>query len=135
MMPCTTAFQLDRNLILVRASLAGPRGRVRGTFVLDTGASMTTIVPGLADELGYSARDGHRLTHVQTAMGQESGYTLSIKSLHALGVTAEGFLVHVFDLGYPLLQGLLGMNFLLTLDYQIRSLQRTITVEPARAKT
>jgi predicted aspartyl protease len=46
-----------------------------------------------------------------------------------LGLAAEGFPIHVFDLGSDL-SGLVGMNFLNQLNYEIRSAERRILVEP-----
>jgi len=53
-------FTTDGDLIVVLATAAGMRGRVPGRFVLDTGCALTTMIPEVADELGYSVRDAVR---------------------------------------------------------------------------
>jgi clan AA aspartic protease (TIGR02281 family) len=126
MMRLETPFVLYDDLIIVDVRVAGPRGGRTGRFVLDTGAVATTMVPELAESIGYSPRDGLRRTQVRTAVGEEEGYILRISALTALGFTRPDFAVHVFDLGHDDLDGLLGLNFLSDLDYEIRSAQRRV---------
>jgi len=49
-----------------------------------------------------------------------------------LGLSAESFPVHVFDLGGDV-SGLVGLNFLNQLNYEIRSAERRILVAPIAA--
>ena len=81
-------------------------------LVLDTGAAATTLLPEVLDDLGYSARDGTKLSRVHSAIGEEHGYSLNVAEFSALGVTTPNFMVHVFDLDHEGFDGLLGMNFL-----------------------
>lgn len=127
-----TPFVTDAELIMVAAKLTGPRGAAAGRFVLDTGAALTTIVPELADELGYSARDARRWTKVRSAVGEEDGYSIQVAELAALGVPVQHFDVNVFDLGFAGIDGLLGMNFLRELNYEVRSEEQRIIVERVR---
>ena len=46
-----------------------------------------------------------------------------------LGLAAEDFPVHVFDLGSDI-SGLVGLNFLNQVNYEIRSAERRILVAP-----
>src|SRR6187455_1503593 len=105
-------FVTDGDLIIVQALVTGPRRMSIGRFVLDTGAASTTITPELADLIGYSARDGIQRARVRTAVGSEEGYILPVAALAVLGFEMTSFRVHVFDLGYHDLDGLIGMNFL-----------------------
>jgi clan AA aspartic protease (TIGR02281 family) len=130
-----TPFAAHRELIFVRARIAGPFGTRAARFVLDTGAVYTTITPEVADDLSYSARDGIRPTRVRTAVGSEQGYVLAVATLSVLGISARGLLVHVFDLGHSDIDGLLGLNFLSQLNYEIRSAERRILVEPVAPAT
>jgi predicted aspartyl protease len=123
------SFATGGDLIIVEALLTGPRQTMPGLFVLDTGATYTTITPELADLIGYSARDGIKRARVRTAMGSEEGYLLLVAKLEALGVTIPSCPVHVFDLGHEDIDGLLGLNFLYELNYEIRSAERRILVE------
>ncbi len=124
-----TPFVIDGELIIVEAFLTGPLRTGVGRFVLDTGAVFTTMTPELADWIGYSARDGVRRTRVRTAVSSEEGYLLHVAELDTLGVTMPSFPVHVFDLGHDDIDGLVGLNFLSELNYEIRSAERRILVE------
>jgi predicted aspartyl protease len=94
-------------------------------LVLDTGAVYTTITPAV----GYSERDGLRRTRVRTAIGSEQCYVLATARIAVLGLVADNFPVHVFDLGHEI-SGLVGLNFLSLLNYEIRSSEHRILVEP-----
>lgn len=98
-------------------------------LVLDTGAVNTTITPKVAETVGYSERDGLRRTRVRTAIGSERGYVLRTARIAVLGLVADNFPVHVFDLGHEI-SGLVGLNFLSLLNYEIRSAEHRILVEP-----
>jgi predicted aspartyl protease len=117
-------------LLIVRGRITGPHGTTRGRFVFDTGAMFTTITPDLADLVGYGARDGTRRTQVHTAVGREDGFLLEVARLEVLGLVNEPFAVHVFDLGHDDIDGLLGLNLLNALNYEIRSGEHRILVEP-----
>jgi predicted aspartyl protease len=124
-----TPFVVDRDLIIVEALLTGPRCTATGRFVLDSGAVFTTITPELADTIGYSARDGIRRTRVHTAIGAENGYLLRVDTFSVLGVTMPSFPLQVFDLGHDGFDGLIGMNFLSELNFEVRPDERRILVE------
>jgi clan AA aspartic protease (TIGR02281 family) len=127
-----TPFVTNDDLIIVEALVTGPRGTVTGRFVLDTGASATTMTHERAELLGYSPRDVFRRTKVHTAIGAEEGYVLRVSELTVLGFTLASFPIHVFDLGHDDIDGLLGMNFLSDFNYEIRSSERRILVEKDR---
>jgi clan AA aspartic protease (TIGR02281 family) len=129
MMRRENSFVTDRELIVVDAFVTGPRGGAPARFVLDTGAAVTTIVPELADRIGYSARDGYKRTKVRTAIGEEEAYILRVAELTVLGFTMPRFPVHVFDLAHGDLAGLLGLNFLNDFNYDILSAEQRILVE------
>lgn len=126
-----TQFDIDGDLIVINATIAGPRRRFVGWFVLDTGAAITTIEPALARELGYSEHDAIRRTKVHSALGVEKGYAVRVAGFSALHVQESNFDVNVFELGFEDFHGLLGMNFLGALNYDVRSLERRILVERA----
>jgi len=124
-----TPFVIDRDLIIVEAVVIGPRGMTTGKFVVDTGTSLTTMIPELADSIGYSARDAFRRTRVHTAIGEEEGYGLRVAELTVLGFTMSSFPVSVFDLGHDGIDGLLGMNFLCDFNVDIRPAEHRLLVE------
>ena len=90
-----TPFVTRAELILVEALVRGPRTAVTARLVLDTGAVYTTITPELADDVGYSARDGIRRTRVRTAIGSEQGYVVEVAEFAVLGLVVASFPVHV----------------------------------------
>ncbi len=124
-----TFFEAGK-LIVVEASIVGPRGTTTARMLLDTGAAMTTVSPELLDLVGYSPRDGARRTRVHSAVGEEHGYALQLAAFTALGFTLDDHIVNVFDLGHEdIADGLIGMNFLNQLNYEIRSAEGRILVE------
>lgn len=100
-----------------------------GRFVLDTGAVLTTMTHELADPIGYSARDAIRRARVRTAVGSEEGYVLRVRELSVLGFAMPSLPINVFDLGFDDIDGLVGLNFLSELNYEVRSAERRIFVE------
>ncbi len=117
-------------LIVVEATIVGPRGTATARMLLDTGATLTTLSPEILDLVGYSPRDGGRRTRVHSAVGEEHGYQLELATFSALGFTLTNHLVNVFDLGHEdIAVGLIGMNFLNQFNYEIRSAEGRILVE------
>ena len=123
-----TPYVLEDDLIVLEVRLIGPRGPATGRFVLDTGAVATTMIPELADRIGYSARDAFKITKVHTAIGEEEGYVVHVAKFEAMGFSTPGFAVHVFDLGHGI-DGLLGLNFLSDFNFEIRSAEHRILAE------
>lgn len=123
-----TSFDLNGDLILVDAVVVGPTGRAAIQLVLDTGAVLTTLVPSVAQVIGYSATASIRQTVTRTAAANERGYLVQFVELSTLGVTTAGVHANVADLGYGV-DGVLGMNFLLDYNLEIRPAERRILVE------
>ena len=97
-----TPFVADGDLIIIEGFVTGPLGTKVGRFVLDTGSVLTTLIPELADSIGYSARDAIRRARVRTAVGSEEGYILRVAEFDVFGFAMASFPVHVFDLGLSL---------------------------------
>jgi predicted aspartyl protease len=123
-----TSFDLDGDLIVVDATVVGPSGRSNIQLVLDTGSVLTTLVPNVAQAIGYSAAASIAPTVTRTAAASEHGYLVQLDELSVLGVTVPGVHVNVADLGYGV-DGVLGMNFLLDYNLEIRPGERRIIVE------
>lgn len=123
-----TSFDLDGDLIIVDAIVVGPSGRSNVGLVLDTGSVLTTLVPDVARALGYSAAASIAPTVTRTAAATEHRYLVQPEELSVLGVTVPGVHVNAADLGYGL-DGVLGMNFLLDYNVEIRPAERRIIVE------
>jgi len=126
-MRAETSFHLVGDLIGVDAVMVGPTGRAEVTLILDTAASMTTVVPSVAESIGYSSdiRLGWSVT--RTAAAEERGYIVR-SQVEALGFTMSDHRVVVADLGYGI-DGLLGINFLRHFNFGIRFEERRILVE------
>lgn len=125
-----TLFDPEGDLIVVNATVRGPRGSFPARLALDTGSAATVLVPDLVDEIGYTARDGTVRTSVTTAIGEEHGYLLKVAQLEALGFTVTAFPVHVFDLANRHgIEGLVGLNFLRRFNCEIRFEEGRILVE------
>lgn len=135
MMRLETQFAVDGDLIIVRATVTGPGGTSDGRFVLDTGASLTTMTHELAESVGYVARDGFRRAKVHTAIGEEEGYILRVAELEILGFTMMAFPINVIDLGHDGIDGLLGMNFLSEFNYEVRSAESGSWSRRSRSST
>lgn len=125
-------FDPADDLIIVRARVHGPWGSRPLTVALDTAASDTHIIPEVIDDLGYSPRQGEVITSVRSAIGIERGYMLRVARFASLGFTFSDFPVHVHDLPDGIgIDGLLGLSFLKRFNYEIRSVEGRILIEPA----
>lgn len=123
-----TSFDLDGDLIIVDAVVVGPTGRANIQLIVDTGAALTTLVPSIAEAIGNSAATRIKPTVARTAAGDEHGYLAQLVELTTLGVTVPAVHVNVADLGYGV-DGVLGMNFLLDFNIEIRPAERRILIE------
>lgn len=129
-MTCTR-FDPDLDLIIVQARLWGPLTDTILRMAVDTGASDTMITPDVLDALGYNPRDAEAVTSVTSVVGIEKGYRRRVEIFSALGFQLHDFLIHVHDLPDSAgLDGLLGLNFLKHFNYEIRSREGLLVVDP-----
>jgi predicted aspartyl protease len=121
-----TTFHLVGDLTGVDAVIVGPTDSAEVTLILDTAAAMTTLVPSVAQSIGYTSdlRLGWSIT--RTAAADERGYIVR-SEVSTLGFTLPHRVV-VADLGYGI-DGLLGINFLRQFNFEIRPAERRILVE------
>ena len=122
-----TSFDLIGDLIGVDAVVVGPTGRAKVQLILDTGAVMTTVVPNVADSIGYSSALRVGWTVTRTAAAEERGYIVR-SEVSTLGFTAPDLRIVIADLGYGI-EGVLGMDFLRLFNLEIRPTERRILVE------
>jgi predicted aspartyl protease len=122
-----TAFDPERNIIVVPGEVSGRLGTLPLRLVVDTGSSETLLLPDVLEKLGYSVRDAEQVTSVYSAVGKEHGYITRVTRFAALGFEVEDFRVHVYDLPdrYQI-DGLLGLSYLRRLNYEIRSAEGVI---------
>lgn len=117
-----THFDPNGTLVIISAHVWGPRGDTKVSLALDTGATLTHVVPDFLDGIGYGPQHGDRVMSVTSAIGEEPGYMMPLSRFSALGFTFENFRVHVHDIPNALgVHGLLGLSFLRQLNYEIRS--------------
>lgn len=126
-MKTKTTFTLVGELIGVDAVIVGPRGRTEVQLILDTAAVRTTIVPSVAESIGYSSALRTSWSITRTAAAEERGYVVR-SELSSLGFTMTNHRVVVADLGYGI-AGVLGINFLRQFNVEIRFAERQILVE------
>jgi hypothetical protein len=69
-MKSETSFDLDGDLIVVDAVVVGPTGHANVQLVVDTGATLSTLIPSVAQVIGYSAAASIRSTVTRTAAGR-----------------------------------------------------------------
>jgi predicted aspartyl protease len=128
-----TQFVTDGDLMMVRASVAGPLKELTGWFVVDTGSSLTTVIPSIAERLGYRQADRVATSRILTATGEEKGYVVRVARFAALRAAAKKFPINVAKLGeHEGIDGLVGMNFLSEMNLEIRPAERRIWVEMLR---
>jgi clan AA aspartic protease (TIGR02281 family) len=123
-----TSFEIDGDLIVIDAIVVGPSGRNIARLVLDTGSALTTVIPAVAEAIGYTSE--HRIARsiVRSAVGEERGYIIRMAQLAAFGFTLPNVHVNVADLGHGI-AGLLGMSFLSKFNFEVRLSERHILVE------
>lgn len=73
-MKAETTFELVGELIGVDAVIVGPSGSAQLTLVLDTAAVLTTVVPSIAESVGYSAAQRESWSVSRTAAAEERVY-------------------------------------------------------------
>lgn len=125
-------FKPRDKLIIIWVRIFGPLGDRRCRFALDTAASTTLVVPGILDALGYSPLTGEEATSVVSVVAVEPGYLRRVSRFRALGFEHVNFQVNASDLHEDAgIDGLLGLNFLHEYNYEIRSKEGVIRIEPA----
>jgi len=127
-MKSETSFDLDGDLIVVAATVFGPGGRAQVRLVLDTGAVMTTLIPKIAESIGYTSVDRVAWSVMRTAVATEHGYIVRVAQVSTLGFIVPGLHVDVSELGYGV-DGVLGMNFLGDFNFEVRPAEQRIRLE------
>lgn len=123
-----TSFEFDGDLIIVDAVVVGPSGQADVRLVLDTGAVLTTLVPRIAESIGYTSTARVARSVIRSAVAEEHGYIVRLAQLSTLGFTMPDVHADVADLGHGI-DGVLGMNFLSDFNFEIRPAERRILIE------
>lgn len=126
-MRAETTFDLVGDLIGVDAVFAAPTGSAKTKLILDTAAVMTTLVPSVAEAIGYTETHRVAWSVTRTAAAEEHGYIVR-GEISTLGFTMPNHRIVVADLGYGI-DGVLGINFLRHFNLEIRFADQRILVE------
>lgn len=103
-------FQKQGELMIVQALL---NEKTAAKFVVDTGASYTTISQAMANQLGLNLENASTVIPLQTANGVIEAPLVSVSSLEVGGFALKDLTVVVHDVfPDPNIAGLLGLNFL-----------------------
>jgi clan AA aspartic protease (TIGR02281 family) len=114
------------NVFLLRALL---NARRQAIFILDTGASLTTISTAVAQELGIPFGPGYPSRTIRTASGTVEAYIVSVESIQVGGLEARDVQVAILDLpGAGQVVGLLGNTFLSRFRVQLDAAQSLLTL-------
>jgi predicted aspartyl protease len=97
-------------------------------LVLDTGAVLTTIVPRVAETIGFTSAGRVARSIIRSATANEHGYIVRLAQLSALGFSVPDVHADVADLGHDI-DGVLGMNFLSDFNFEIRPAELRILAE------
>jgi len=119
-------YKLDKKLIVIPALFRGKHGDYGAELILDTGASLTILQPLTVQALGFSQQDQTGYSTVQSPIGKEKGFRISLPAIECCGKRVESFEVACHSLGLHHIDGLLGMNFLELFDFCIFSKKQTI---------
>ena len=89
---------------------------------------LTTLVPAIAESIGYTSTARVARTVMRTAAAVEHGYIVRLVQISTCGFEVSDLHVDVADLGHGI-DGVLGMNFLSEFNFEIRPAERRILVE------
>ena len=126
-------FDSTRHLIPLSLEVGGINDDTIQTFsvALDTGASITTIPPQVATELGYDLSNPKQEVDILTSSGIFTANIITVSKLTAIGETVENIDVLCHDLPEDsIVEGLLGLNFLRHFDVNISFSTGTIELRP-----
>ncbi|OGQ78335.1 MAG: hypothetical protein A3F90_01785 [Deltaproteobacteria bacterium RIFCSPLOWO2_12_FULL_60_19] len=103
-------YQKRGELMTVQATL---NEKTAANFIVDTGASYTTISQATARQLDIDLEKDYPILHFQTANGVIQAPLVSLQSIEVGGLKLKDISVAVHDVfPDPAVTGLLGLNFL-----------------------
>jgi clan AA aspartic protease (TIGR02281 family) len=99
-------------------------------FIIDTGASMTTIPLHTAKQLGLALDPRTPLRRIYTAGGMKEAHEVTLDSITLGAWRVDGVQVLVLDLPGQPRTGLLGMNYLQRFQIDLNSTEGILTLAP-----
>jgi hypothetical protein len=117
------SFRGVSGLVIVRADLQGPQGRIVLRIAVDTGTTYTTIDSSILASVGIEPGPQSRPLQLTTALGIGSAFRLTAMRFKALGEEHADFPVISHRLPPVLgIDGVLGLDFFrnrkLTIDFR-----------------
>jgi clan AA aspartic protease (TIGR02281 family) len=120
-------FQKRGELMTVQATL---NEKTAANFIVDTGASYTTISQATARQLDIDLEKDYPILHFQTANGVIQAPLVSLQSIEVGGLKLKDISVAVHDVfPDPAVTGLLGLNFLSQFRVDIDSKNSLLNLE------
>jgi clan AA aspartic protease (TIGR02281 family) len=120
-------FQKRGELMMVQATL---NEKTAANFIVDTGASYTTISQAVARQLDIDLEKDYPILHFQTANGVIQAPLVSLQSIEVGGLKLKDISVAVHDVfPDPTVTGLLGLNFLSQFRVDIDSKNSLLNLE------
>jgi aspartyl protease family protein len=112
----------SRNALMVDATLSGSQNKATGVFIIDTGATYTSISQEMAEQLGLDLENCEKV-HITTANGRIEVPKVVIETLNVNGLEAHNVEATVIQVRHgSSFSGLLGLSFIrqfvLTIDPQ-----------------
>jgi aspartyl protease family protein len=106
---------------IVRATI---NGRLKGTFLLDTGATFCVLTPSAARQLGIAA--GTRAVTLRTANGLVRAPLVELAAVEVGSTRAQGVQAVVQEAVEAPLDGIIGLSFLNRFTYQVVPSRRVL---------
>ena len=128
----TISFDSTRHLIVLSLEVGGINTDTVQTLSvgLDTGASITSIPPQVATDLGYDLSNPKQEVNILTSTGIITAKIITVRNLTAIGETIENIDVLCHDLPEDsIVEGLLGLNFLQHFDIRLLFSNETIEIQ------
>lgn len=120
-------YQKRGELMTVQATL---NEKTAANFIVDTGASYTTISQATARQLDIDLEKDYPILHFQTANGVIQAPLVSLQSIEVGGLKLKDISVAVHDVfPDPAVTGLLGLNFLSQFRVDIDSKNSMLNLE------
>lgn len=123
----------SKNALMVEATLTNPATgqQSTGTFIIDTGATYTSISRDMAEELGLDMTNTANSVHITTANGRINVPKVVIGQLEVNGVKAKNIQATVIEI-HPdsAFSGLLGLSFIRQFKMTIDPAANQLVFEP-----